>query len=258
MRHSAFGFAGLSGILGTLLICLRDLSSLLHARLEIIVLLGRGHLILLLKEELVRCSSKSSTNERSGVKDPPAPDPNNVAQSTDGINNHRSEGSGGIDAAASEGDEDEMGDEDGPSNGDGGGIPSGRLGVHGSMKDSEDQQVCAHGFDEEGRAGRNARSNLVDAQSERRAIAATIGKSRGLAYAADDAAVGNSIKAFIVAEGRETGGAAPKDESPEEGAAELGQHVQKSCLDALKLENHEREGDGGVDVTSRKMADAVR
>ena len=151
-----------------------------------------------------------------------------------------------------------MGDEDGPSNGDGGSIPGGRLGVHGSMKNSEYQEVCAHAFDEEGRAGRNTRSNLVDTQPKWRAVARTIGQSRGLAYAADDAAVGHTIKAFIVAEGRETGGAAPKDESSEEGAAELGQHVQKSCLDALKLQNHEREGDCGVDVTSRKMADAVR
>ena len=256
LRHSVLGFTGLSSILGAFLVSLRNLF-LLASGLEVIVFLGRGHLILLLEEKFVGSSGKSSSDEGGGVEDPPAPDPNDVAQSADGVDDHWSEGSGRIDTAAGEGDEDEMGDEDGPADGDGGCIAGRGLGVHSSVQDSEDQEVGAHAFDEEGRCRRNARSDLIDAEAKGGTVSTSIGQSRGLANATDYTAIGHSVGAFIVAEGRKAGGASPKDESSEEGATELGQHVQKAGLDALKLEDHEAEGDGRVDVAPRQMTDAI-
>ena len=151
-----------------------------------------------------------------------------------------------------------MGDDDGPADGDGGRVAGRGLGVNSSVQDSEDQEVGAHAFDEEGRCRSNARSDLIDAEAKGRTVSTSIGQSRGLANATDDTAIDHSVGAFISAEGRKAGGAAPKDESSEKGATELGQHVQKAGLDALKPEDHEAEGDGRVDVASRKMADAVR
>lgn len=105
LRHSVLGFTGLSGILGAFLVRLRNLwGFLLAAGLEVIVLLGRGHLILLLKKEFVSSSGKSRSDEGGSVEDPPASDPNDVAQPADGIDDHWSEGSGRIDTAAGEGD----------------------------------------------------------------------------------------------------------------------------------------------------------
>ena len=55
----------------------------------------------------------------------------------------------------------------------------------------------------------------------------------------------------------ETSGASPNDERTNNGSSELRKHVQETSDRRHFTEPHESEGDGGVDVTTRDMTNAI-
>lgn len=109
-----------------------------------------------------------SPDKGGRVKDPPSTDPHIASKTSNSIDNHRAKGTGRVNATTRERNEDQVGDKDGPSDGNGSGISSSRLAVNSGMKDGKNEQIGAHRLNKECGSGTDARPNHIDTQTKGR------------------------------------------------------------------------------------------
>ena len=183
------------------------------------------------------------------VIDPPSTDPNNTGQSTDAIDNHGTKGSGGVDSTPGKGNKVDVGQQYGPTNGDGCGVGGTGGTVHGRMQNGKDQEVGSHQFQKKGRSDRNAVTDLVESNRKGRAVVSRGGNVLGGADAVGNIAV-FAIDLHALA-------ASPHDKGSDHRTGQLCENVQGTGEDALVPQQHESKGNGGVDVSTGNVSDSV-
>ena len=191
---------------------------------------------------------KNLPDKWGGVVDPPATNPDNRAETSDGIDNHGSQRTSRVDSTSGEGNEVDVSQQDGEPNGQWGSVSGARFGTDGRVEDGNDQQEGSDHFQEKGGTEVDAVRNPIDTNG----VGGTeipIGLFREGT---------NAIGVFgSLATVGEADDASPHNEGSENGPEALRNHVQGTRNRTHLSEAHKGKSYGRVDVASRDISNAI-